>query len=33
VEIEIDFKDFKKNKEFDAEIFGWYNGLYISIKK
>lgn len=33
VEIEIDFKDFKKSQEFDTEIFGWYNGLYISIKK
>lgn len=33
IEIEINFKYFKKEKEFNTEIFGWYNGLYISIKK
>ena len=32
-EMFIDMSKFKPNKEFKDEIFGWYDGLYISIKK
>lgn len=32
-EIFIDMNLFKPVKEFKDEIFGWYNDLYISIKK
>lgn len=32
-EILIDLSHFKPSKEFSDEIFGWYKGLYISIKK
>lgn len=32
-EILIDMSKFKPEKEFSDEIFGWYNNLYISIKK
>lgn len=29
----FDWKDFKIDKEFDTEIFGWYKNTYISIIK
>jgi hypothetical protein len=32
-EMLIDMDKFKLEKEFDDEMFGWYNGLFISIKK
>jgi hypothetical protein len=32
-EIEINIVNFKPDKHFSDEIFGWYNGTYISIKK
>ena len=32
-EIPLDINLFESNKEFDNEIFGWYAGSYISIKK
>jgi hypothetical protein len=33
VEFEIDFEKFIPENEFDSEIFGKYEDLYISIKK
>ena len=32
-EVSIDMNKFKLEKEFVDEMFGWYGGLYISIKK
>ena len=29
----FDWGEFKLDKEFDDEIFGWYGGVYISIVK
>lgn len=29
----IDISKFKPQNEFQDEIFGWYDGTYISIKK
>jgi hypothetical protein len=33
VEMLIDLTLFKPEKEFDTEVFGWYDGTYIAIKK
>jgi hypothetical protein len=33
VEVLIDMSKFTPNKEFSDEIFGWYDNIYISIKK
>ena len=33
VEMNIDWNDFKIEKEFDLEYFGWYKGTYISVLK
>ena len=32
-EMEIDMKEFKMEKDFSDEMFGWYQGTYISIQK
>ena len=32
-EVSIDINKFKLEKEFDDEMFGWYYGVYICIKK
>jgi hypothetical protein len=32
-EIEMDLNDFKPVNEFDDEVFGWFGGIYISMKK
>lgn len=29
----FDLDSFKPEKEFDDQIFGWYNNIYISVKK
>lgn len=31
--MKIDLDDFERRIEFDDEVFGWYKGDYISIKK
>jgi len=31
--IEIDMREFKPDKEYDHEIFGYYKDMYISIEK
>ena len=31
--ISINLNEFKVDKEFDDEIFGWYKDTYISLKK
>jgi hypothetical protein len=33
IEMEINMDEFKPDKEFDDQIFGWYGDTYISIKK
>lgn len=33
IEAEINMDEFKPEKEFDTEIFGWYGDIYVSIKK
>lgn len=32
-EINLDLSEFKAEKDFDNEVFGWYKGTYISVKK
>ena len=32
-EVNIDIDQFERRIEFDDEVFGWYRGDYISIKK
>ena len=32
-EIDIDVDQFERRIEFDTEVFGWYEGNYIAIKK
>ena len=32
-EMKIDLSKFKQENEFDHEVFGWYEDIYISIKK
>jgi hypothetical protein len=32
-EINIDLSEFMAEKEFEDESFGWYRGIYISVKK
>ena len=32
-EITIDINEFKPEKEFDTEVFGWYKNTYVSISK
>lgn len=32
-EMKIDMSDFKMEKEFPDEMFGWYHNTYIAIKK
>jgi hypothetical protein len=31
--VNFDWSEFKMDKEFDDEIFGWYLGAYIAIVK
>lgn len=33
IEIDLDMSQFKPEKEFDDQIFGWYGDIYISVKK
>lgn len=33
IEMSVDMRKFKKDKEIGDTVFGWYNGTYISIKK
>lgn len=33
MEIEIDWHLFRIETEFENEYFGWYDGMYIAIKK
>jgi len=33
VQMEIDMTLFRQDRETDTEIFGWYKGSYIAIKK
>lgn len=30
---DIDMSKFRQDRETDTEIFGWYDGQYIAIKK
>ena len=32
IEMDIDMDDFNMTNEFNDEMFGWYKGIYISIK-
>ena len=32
-EMEIDMDEFKAEREFNDQVFGWYKGIYISIEK
>ena len=32
-EMEVDMTEFKPDKEFNTQIFGWYLGHYVSIEK
>jgi len=32
-EIKVDMDKFERRSECDVEVFGWYDGTYISIKK
>ena len=32
IEMEINMDEFDKVSEFQYEMFGWYKGMYISIK-
>jgi hypothetical protein len=32
-DVYIDIANFRPEKEFHDETFGWYNGTYIAIKK
>ena len=32
-EIDVDLDQFERRMEFKDEVFGWYKGDYISIKK
>ncbi len=32
IEMEINMDEFDNDKTFEHEMFGWYNGMYISIK-
>lgn len=31
--ISIDLNEFKVDKEFDDEVFGWYEGEYIAVNR
>lgn len=33
VDMEINHAEFKEEFDFPSEVMGWYNGLFISIKK
>lgn len=33
VEIDVNISDFIPEKVFENEVFGWYKGLYVSIKR
>lgn len=33
IEMTINIDDFTPEKEFETEIFGWYKGIYVSIKR
>lgn len=33
VKANINMAEFKQDKEFDNEVFGWYRGQYVAIKK
>lgn len=32
IEVEIDLKDFKIDKDINGISFGWYHGTYVAIK-
>jgi len=32
-EINLDLSEFKPVKDFHGEVFGWYKGIYISVRK
>jgi hypothetical protein len=32
IEMEINMDEFDNDKTFEQEMFGWYKGIYISIK-
>ena len=32
-DMEINMDDFKPEREFNDQVFGWYKGIYISIEK
>jgi hypothetical protein len=31
--LSVNMNEFRLNKEFDDEMFGWYGNLYVAIKK
>ena len=33
IEFDINMGDFTPEKEFETEVFGWYKGVYVSIKR
>ena len=33
IEIDFDINEFKPEKEFKDEVFGWYKNTYVSISK
>ena len=33
IEIELDINDFQPEKDFEDEVFGYWRGVYISVKK
>jgi hypothetical protein len=33
VEIDLDINDFRPEKDFGDEVFGYWRGVYISVKK
>jgi len=32
-EINLDLSEFKPVEDFQEEVFGWYKGIYISVRK
>lgn len=33
IQMDIDLRRFTQDRETDIELFGWYEGTYIAIKK
>jgi hypothetical protein len=31
--LNFEWDEFKMNKEYDTELFGWYKGIYVAIVK